>query len=80
MMVEIVSSERFPEEVFLVQRIDNCGHRFWVKTRKLARFGSHDPESGHQIQKRMEFEKLEELLAKKDCTIEKMEEDGNCLF
>ena len=51
-----------------------------MNTQRLARLGSHDPETEHQIEKRIEFDKLKELLAKKDCTIEKMQEDGNCLF
>jgi len=77
---EIVSRERSAKGVYLVKRIDNCGHRFWMESQRLARLGSHDPESKRKIQKHIEFEKLEELLAKKDLTIEKMQEDGKCLF
>ena len=73
--MEIVSRQRSAKGVYLVQRIDNCGHRFWVKTQRLARLGSHDPASEREIQKRIEFEKLKKLLAKKECTIEKMKED-----
>ena len=37
--VEIVSRERFAKGVYLAQRIDNCGHRFWWKLRGLLVLG-----------------------------------------
>ena len=78
--VEIVSRDRLSEGVYLVQRLDHHGHRFEVKTEGLTRLGSHDPKSEYQIQKEIEFRRLKELLKKKGGAIEKMEEDGNCLF
>ena len=51
-----------------------------MKIEELESFGSHDPESKQQIRKRQEFEKLKGLLKGKDCIIEKMTEDGNCLY
>ena len=64
----------------LVQSIDGYGVRYEIKNVDLAPLGLHDPESEEEIRKRVEFEKLEELLEKKGCTIEKIEGDGNCLF
>ena len=46
----------------------------------FAPLGSNDPESEWQIRKRVEYGKLEELLEKEGYTIEKLVEDGNCLF
>ena len=63
-----------------VKRCDGFGEQFLVKAAELARFGSHDPESKLEIWKRLEYEKLEKLLDDKGFTIEKMKEDGNCLF
>ena len=80
MKIEIISRERQPEGIYLVQRADHGGHRFEVKTSELTSFGSHDPESERQVQKAIEFARLEDLLKKKGCGIEKMEEDGNCFF
>ena len=64
----------------LVQRLDGRGQRFMVNTEDLATPGSNDPESEWQIRKRVEYDKLEELLEKEGYTIEKIVEDGNCLF
>ena len=75
----IVFRERSAKGAYLVQRINNCGHRFCVNTKRLARFGSHD-ETEYEIKKRIECDKHTELVDAKDCTIEKMQEDGNCLF
>ena len=61
-------------------RIDGYAPPFEVKAKELTSFGSHDPESKQQLRKRMEFEKVEKLLKEKDCTIEEIEGDGNCLF
>ena len=51
-----------------------------MRAQRLASFGSHDPESKQEIRKREEFETLKELLKERDCTIEEVAEDGNCLF
>ena len=80
MKIEIVSRKRQHEGIYLVQRIDHSGRRFEIEISKLTRFGSHDPESELDIQKRIEFERFEELLKEKGCAIEKMEEDGNCFY
>ena len=78
--VEVLTREGLAEGNCLVTRIDGSYSPFEVKIQDLTSFGSHDPESEWQIRKREEFEKLEKLLNEKECTIEKMEEDGNCLF
>ena len=80
MKVDIVSRERQSEGLYLVQRVDHRDKRFKVTIQELTRLGSHDPLGKHQIQKVIEFQRLEELLKKEGCAIEKMEEDGNCLF
>ena len=64
----------------LVQRLDGQGGKFMVNTKDLASFGSNDPESERQIQKRVEYEKVKDLLDEEGYTIAKMDEDGNCLF
>ena len=46
----------------------------------LATWGSHDPPSKFEIEKRRAFQHIANLLAKKGCTIDKINEDGNCLF
>ena len=78
--VEIVSRERSSDGYYLVQRVDNISDRFKVEAQRLTRLGSHDPESEYEIQKRMEFDKLNDLLKTEGCTIEEIEGDGNCLF
>ena len=80
MKVEVLRKEGLSEGTHLVERIDGYGPPFEVNAQELTSFGSHDPESKHQICKRQEFEMAEKLLQEKNCTIEKVEEDGNCLF
>ena len=64
----------------MVQRLDGWGQKLKVNTEDLAPFGSHDKESEYQFRKRVDFEKVKELLEKEGYTIERMAEDGNCLF
>ena len=77
--VEVIKREGSSESDYLVERIDGCGPPFEVKVWELDSFGSHDPESKQQIRKREEFQRFEKFLKERDCTIERMEEDGNCL-
>ena len=53
---------------------------FKALVQELTRFGSHDLENEREILKRKEFENVKELLGEIDCTIEEVNEDGNCLF
>ena len=78
--VEVIRKDGLAEGNCLVTRIDGITKPFAVKAQELTPFGSHEPESKRQIKKREDFEKLEKLLKGKECTIEKMGEDGNCLF
>ena len=64
----------------MVRRVDNISDRFKVKAEWLIRSGSHDSESEYEIQKHMEFDKLDNLLKTEGYTIEKIEGDRNCLF
>lgn len=57
--VEVLKREGLSVGNYLVERIDGCGSPFEVKAKELEDFGSHDPESEHQILEREEFEKLE---------------------
>ena len=78
--VEILTREVLTEGTYLVERLDRFGPPFEVKAQELTSFGSHEPETKWETWKREEFEKLEELLKKENCTIERVKEDGNCLF
>ena len=80
MKVEVLRSEGSSEGNYLVERIDGSGLPFEVKAQELATFGSHDPESEHEIRKRKELETLKVLLKERDYTIESVGEDGNCLY
>ena len=68
------------DENYLVQRINGDGLPFEVKASQLTSFGSNDPKTKQEIYKRKEFDKVKELLSEKDCVIEEVDEDGNCLF
>ena len=65
--VEVIDRRRQSLGSCLVQRIDGSGSRFGVKVSKLAVLGSHDPESEDEVRKRVEFEKVQELLIGKGC-------------
>ena len=76
--VEVLKQDDANEGASLVKRLDCSGRQLKVCTLELKPFGSHEPESEHDIEKRLEFEKLEKLLAKKQYTVSKIR-DGNCL-
>ena len=78
--IEILKRNVDVEGVCLVQRLDGCGERFMVNAKDLAPFGSSEQESDWQIRKRVQYEKVKELLEKEGWTIERIVEDGNCLF
>ena len=78
--VEVLARDPEFEGRYLVVRADGSSGKFSAETSMLAIWGSHDPISEHEIKKRWEFNELEKLLGEKGFMIEKMEEDGNCLF
>ena len=75
--VEVVN--RSPDG-YLVKRLHGHGETFKVIAGDLAPLGTNDPESDWQIWKRVEYNKLEELLGKEGYLIEKVVEDGNCVY
>ena len=62
--LEILKRNVDVDGVCLAQRLDGCGQRLMVNTKDLVPFGSNDQESWWQIRKRVEFEKVKELLEK----------------
>ena len=78
--VEVLMKEDGNDGVYWVKPLDGSERQLKVNILELKAFGSHEPESDHDIEKRLEFEKLEKLLATKQCSIAKIAEDGNCLF
>ena len=79
MKVEIVERSASVGGDSVAQRLDGGG-KFKVNTEDLAALGSNDLESDWKIWKRVEYRMLEELLEKEGYLIEKVDEDGNCLF
>ena len=80
MKIEIIERTKPSGGYCLVQRIDGRGPRFEVNAKELVPLGSNDHESEFETQKRVEYERLEELLKDRGYIIEKVEGDGNCLF
>ena len=80
MKVEIVERSASVGGDSIAQRLDGLGGKFKVNTEDLAALGSNDLESDWKIWKRVEYRMLEELLEKEGYLIEKVDEDGNCLF
>ena len=78
--VEVLRRSGNSGENCMVKRVDGSGEQCSVEIHKLEKWGSHDPESSRQIERRLEFEKVKELLWKQGYTIWKIKEDGNCLF
>ena len=78
--VEVLKKEDGNDGVYWVKPLDGSERQLKVNMLELKAFGSHEPESDRDIEKRLEFEKLEKLLVKKQCSIATIVEDGNCLF
>ena len=78
--VEVVKRDVPASGIYLVQRLDGHGQTFKVNAGSLAPLGLHDEESERQIWKRVQYRKLEELLEAEGWSIEKVAEDGNCLY
>ena len=78
--VEVLNRSLSTGDRYMVQRLDGHGKTFQVNANDLAPLGSNDPESDWQIWKRVEYNKLEKLLDKEGYLIEKVVEDGNCVY